>query len=93
MENRKNCCERSALSSFSACDMQSGVSSTDTVEVIAHSDIILPTDQLFILRQHHDHTDLYQASLAEFSPEASLLLLQKAVQAMPRTDPADGMSL
>lgn len=90
-ENKKGCgC--SPLSRFDMCDEDTTTTSSDT-EIVMDATTIEPTDQLIFVRKNCKETRVFQSSLKNLSPKTALLILSKAVQEMPQSDPGDGFTL
>lgn len=89
---KEDCC---AVSNLEFCDENSCASETsDAMQTVQKTNTILSTDHFLVLRNvnNKDH-EVYRASFDDLDPEVALLIMEKAIQMMNRTDPADGKSL
>lgn len=66
---------------------------SDQVTMLNSTNEIGLQDELLVIRKDGEQMQFYRARVEEFSSGAALYLLEKAVQSMSRTDPADGRSL
>lgn len=88
----KKDCSCSGVCDLQFCD-QENTTTSDQITVPKRTDEIELSDELLVIRKDKEQTCFYQAKLEDLSTEVALCLLEKAVQIMPRTDPADGRSL
>ncbi|CAI3956860.1 LSm family protein [Commensalibacter communis] len=91
-KNKKDCC---MVSNLEFCEQNScNETSSDAVEVVQKTNMILSNDQFLILRTlNGNEQGIYKAAFSDLAPEVALLIIEQATKAMPRTDPSDGRSL
>lgn len=91
-KNKQDCC---MVSNLEFCDQNSNtMKASEAVDVVQKTNTILSTDQIIVLRTvNGSEQEVYKASLDDLDPEVSLVIMEKAIQVMSRTDPADGKSL
>lgn len=92
MNNRKSDCQCEGVCNLEFCEQETIVAS-DQVTMLNSTNEIGLQDELLVIRKDGEQTQFYRARVEEFSSGAALYLLEKAVQSMSRTDPADGRSL
>jgi len=92
MSNRKSDCQCEGVCNLEFCEQETIVAS-DQVTMLNSTNEIGLQDELLVIRKDGEQTQFYRARVEEFSSGAALYLLEKAVQSMSRTDPADGRSL
>lgn len=83
------------VSNLEFCEQNtSNTDRPDAVDVVQKTNTILSTDQILVLRDvNGSEQEVYKASFNNLDPEVALTIMEKAIQVMSRTDPADGKSL
>lgn len=91
-KNKEGC---SMVSNLEFCEQNtSNTDRPDAVDVVQKTNTILSTDQILVLRDvNGSEQEVYKASFNNLDPEVALTIMEKAIQVMSRTDPADGKSL
>ncbi|MDI2112076.1 hypothetical protein [Commensalibacter nepenthis] len=91
-KNKENCC---MISNLEFCDGNSDETpSSEAVEVVQKTNMILSDDQILVLRDINGNgAEVYKAKLNNLDSEVALMIMERATQTMPRTDPANGRSL
>lgn len=92
MKNKNQECLCGCISDLEICEPETMMAS-DRVTMLNSTEAIRLQDEFLIIRKDKERTQFYLATLNDLGSEAALLLLEKAVQSMPKNDPADGRSL
>lgn len=95
MLTTKNKEEGCMVSNLEFCHQNScNAEPSDAVDVVQKTNTILSTDQILVLRTvNRNEQEIYKANFDSLDPEVAIMIMEKAIQVMSRTDPADGKSL
>lgn len=66
----------------------------NATQIVQKTNTILSTDHILVLRNvNNNGQEVYKAAFNDLDPDVALFIMEKAIQVMSRTDPADGKSL